>query len=121
MLAGDRSRALEAADEALALTTGRLHSYISAELHRVHAAVLLLAPAAPEAAEAELRHALAVAGAQRARELELRVAADLGRLLAARGRTAEARALVTEHVARAAGGGRRPDLVDAEAVLAALA
>jgi len=121
VLAGDRARALQAAEEALTLTTGRLHSYFNAELHRVHAAVLLLAPAAPDAAEAELRHALAVAGAQRARELELRVAADLGRLLAAQGRTAEARALVTEHVARASGGGRRPDLVDAEAVLAALA
>jgi adenylate cyclase len=121
LLAGDRAQGLAAVDEGLSLAAAHLDTYFVAELHRVRAALLLLEPADADVAEAALRQALAVAETQGAPELALRAAAPLGRLLAERGRAAEARALLAEHVARSTAAGHRPDLLDAEAALAALA
>jgi class 3 adenylate cyclase/predicted ATPase len=120
LLAGDRTQGLAAIDEGLALAAKHLDTYFVAELHRIRGALLLLEPADPDAAEAALRQALAVARAQGAAELELRSAVGLGRLLGERGRAAEARALLAAHVARGHEAGHRPDLLDAQAVLAAL-
>lgn len=120
LLEGARARGLAAAAEALALAARHLDGYFTAELHRLRGALLLLAPADPDAAEAEFRAALRIARAQGAAELELRAAAALGRLLADRGRAGEARTLLADPVARASVAGARPDLADAEAVLAML-
>jgi predicted ATPase len=119
-LNGDRASGLAAADEGLALAAGHLDTYFVAELHRIRAALLLLGPAEPAAAEAALRDALAVADRQGAAELGLRAAVALGRLLVEQGRMSEARALLTGHVARGRVAGERPDLRDAQTVLAAL-
>jgi hypothetical protein len=53
-------------------------------------------------------------------ELALRAVVGLGRLLAARGRGTEARALLAEHVKRGMEAGQRPDLLEAQAVLSTL-
>lgn len=120
LLAGERARGLAAADEGLALAAEHLDTYFVAELYRIRGALLLLEPSDADAAEAALRQALTVAKTQQAAELALRAAIGLGRLLAARGHGTEARSLLVEHVERGTEAGHRPDLLEAQAVLATL-
>jgi predicted ATPase len=76
-----------------------------------------------QAGEAETRYqkALEVAGRQGAKSLELRAATDLARLWRDQGRIVEARDLLATHFDWFTEGLDTPDLMDAKALLDALA
>jgi class 3 adenylate cyclase/predicted ATPase len=119
LIAGNRERGLAAVEEGLALVAKHLDTYFAPELHRLEGELLLLAPGNAAAAEACHRRALELARTQRAPYHELRAALSLARLVAARGETAAARALLEETAGRAPGAAPR-DREEAGRLLAAL-
>ncbi len=111
-------RALSVADDAetLARHTGALYGL--AEIQRRQGVVLrLLRPDDVAAAEAAFRRALGTADGQAARLWQLRAARDLARLLADRGRRAEARDLLAPIHGWFTEGFDTPDLIEAKALL----
>ena len=119
-LAGARfDEGLDALEEALA-GLGEDGSFYEAELHRVQAGLRLRAGDRPDQVEPVLRKALAVARRQHARSLELRVAVDLGHLLAARGDTDAALELVAPVLDGFTEGRDAPDVVTARQLVARL-
>lgn len=94
----------------------------SAELHRLHAEMLLAKGGedAAGAAEEAFRNALETARRQQARSLELRSAVGLGRLWQTLGRRGEARDLVSEVYGWFTEGADLPDLIAARELLAEL-
>jgi predicted ATPase len=101
---------------AQALTTGeRLYE---AELHRLDGELVLAgSPDATDEAERRFRTAVEVAAAQCARSLELRATTSLARLLASRGRAAEARSALSRVYAWFTEGFDTVDVMEARAVL----
>jgi predicted ATPase len=96
--------------------------YALAEVQRRQGLVLrLLRPAATDEAEAAFRGALATARRQNARLWELRAAADLARLLKDRGRAREAHDLLAPILGWFTEGFGTRDLIEAKALLEALA
>jgi class 3 adenylate cyclase/tetratricopeptide (TPR) repeat protein len=120
LVVGDRASGLMMVEEGLALTSRHLDRYFEAELHRLHGLLLALEPAAPEAAEAALGRALALAKSGAANALVLRALVSLARFLADRGRAEEARRLLHDELRGDASAAEGPDLRAAEAALAAL-
>jgi len=111
--------AVAEAAEALAHRSGGL--YALAEIQRRQGVVLrLLRPAATAEAEAAFRRALATAVQQKARLWELRAAISLAGLLAEQGRRREALDLLGPIHGWFTEGHDLPDLVEAEALLAAI-
>ncbi|MBM3522150.1 MAG: adenylate cyclase [Alphaproteobacteria bacterium] len=90
----------------------------AAELHRTRAALSLRAGEDQrDAAEADLRRALAIAREQEAPSLQLRAARDLARLLAERGERRQAHDLLAPIHARFTEGFDTADLIEAKALL----
>ena len=115
----DGLRLLAEAQEVMARTDERFYE---AELARL-TGVLHLAqvPAAQEDAEANMRHALAVARHQEAKSLELRAAVSLSRLWQQQGKRAEAHKLLAPVYDWFTEGFDTADLQEAKALLAELA
>ncbi|MDR7555822.1 MAG: BTAD domain-containing putative transcriptional regulator [Armatimonadota bacterium] len=99
-------------DAALATAAGNHDLWWSAELHRLKGEF-----GQPDAAEAWFGRALEIARSQSSRSLELRAAASLARLWAARGQARAARDLLAPIYARFTEGLDTPDLLDARAIL----
>jgi class 3 adenylate cyclase len=108
--------AMAAEAEAHARRTGALYALAETQ-RRQGAALRLLRPDDLAGAETHFRRAIATARAQDARFWELRAACDLARLLAERGRGAEARALLIPIYGWFTEGFDAPDLIDAKALL----
>jgi predicted ATPase len=106
---------------ALALCTVLGERFLEADLHRLHGELLLAGAEADapvwDAAEACFRQALDVAGAQKAKSLELRAVMSLSRLYRQQGRPAEARPMLAECYGRFTEGFDTPDLREAKALL----
>jgi predicted ATPase len=115
---GEVQDGLTALSEALELSAASGERFLEAELYRLRGE-LLLASALPEEAEASFRQALAVAGAQQSKSLQLRALVSLGRLYHQQGRPAEARPLLAETYGWFTEGFDLPDLREAKALLEA--
>src|SRR5262249_52292550 len=119
---GSTGEALAALAEALQLAQQTGERYYEAELHRLRGEFLLksaLEPAAEAEAEGCFRRALAVAGGQGARSLELRSALSLARLYRAQGKAEEGRELLAPIYGWFTEGLDTPDLQQARALLEA--
>jgi predicted ATPase len=104
----------------LAQTHKNEERYHEAELYRLKGHLLLLEDTANEQhAEKCFRHAVDVARQQQAKSLELRAAMSLSCLWQARGRTAEARGLLTEISGWFTEGFATADLQEARSLLEA--
>jgi predicted ATPase len=115
---GQATEALSRLAEALARATKTRERWFDAELHRLKGGVLSSLHGGDRAeAEACFRRALEVARGQTARMWELRAAADLARLLAAKGERAQARDLLAPVYGWFTEGFETADLQDAEALL----
>jgi predicted ATPase len=117
---GEIGKALDLLDEALGLVDENGERCWEAELHRLEGELLLMKE---EQAEAEVcfQRALDVARRQRARSWELRAATSLSRLWHRQGKRAEARALLQGIYGWFSEGFGTADLVEAKALLDALA
>jgi predicted ATPase len=83
--------------EALRRAADTRMGFYEPEMHRVHGELLLASsPANPADAESCFRQAIACAGRQRARSLELRAVLSLSRLYIQQGRREEVRAVLAE-------------------------
>ncbi len=83
---GERERGISVVEKGLELAEALGHRWVDAELHRLHAALLMLEPSVNQnKAEAKLQLSLQLARRQRARSLELRTATTLARLRAVQG------------------------------------
>ena len=92
--------------------------YFEAELHRLQGELLLAqSPSNHGPAEGAFQKALAVAGAQQAKSLELRAAMSLARLWHDQGKTTEAVELLTPVYGRFTEGFDTTDLIQAKALL----
>jgi predicted ATPase len=115
---GCLSEATNAIETALDSTPQGRTFFYKAELHRLRGEALLSGDAPDElAAEESFRRALDIACDLGALSLQLRTALSLGRLLAPRGRDAEARALIGEVYDRFTEGFETSDLVQARALI----
>jgi predicted ATPase len=114
---GEPDHALTTLDEGLALSRRDGQLWFVPELHRRRA---LLLDAAPSEAERTLREALELAISQGAVLWQLRVAADLARMLARRGVTAEAVDLLKALISDSFGEQGLPELVAARHLLSCL-
>ncbi|WP_247779614.1 AAA family ATPase [Bradyrhizobium sp. 170] len=104
--------------EALALTEKSGVRWFEAELHRRRGELLLTAHAGAEAeAEADFRHAIAIARRQDAKLWELRAATSLARLWRGQGKRDEARAPLMSVHGWFTEGFDTPDLKEAKALL----
>jgi adenylate cyclase len=120
LLMADRpEEGLKAVDDGFAAAERGLERFCDAELHRIRGE-LHGRRGAREDAERSLRAALAFAGGQGARALELRAATGLARLLHTTDRTAEGLALLRRAYDVLPEGHTTRDLVEARAVLASL-
>jgi hypothetical protein len=110
-------------DEAFAVAQRTEERFWESELHRLRGELQLLAggPSAPLDAESAFLEAAEIARAQGARLLALRAAVSLGRLWRQRGKTVEARHVVTEAREEITGGGALADMVEATTLLSELA
>ncbi len=117
--AGQREEALAAVEEALAAVERTGERFWEAEVHRLKGE-LLLAAGEPSASQAEacFRHALAIAGRQQARSLELRAAMSLSRLMLQRGQREGARQTLEDRYGWFTEGRETRDLRAAAALLA---
>jgi predicted ATPase len=113
---GHLPQALATLDEALSLVVETGERYCEAEIHRIHAE-LLLARGQEAGAEESLHEAIRVARHQQARSWELRAATNLARLWQAQGRVEQARELVYPLYAWFTEGWDTPDLREAKALL----
>jgi tetratricopeptide (TPR) repeat protein len=109
--------ALSCVNAALALSRTTGQRQWDAELHRIKGTLLLRGRDRNEAAEDQLRRAIAIARDQRAKSLELRAAVSLGRLWRARGQAERCRDLLAPILADFTEGFDSPDLVEAGALL----
>ncbi|UTW12372.1 hypothetical protein [Marinobacterium rhizophilum] len=87
--AGHNEEALSVAQEALALRDRHREPVFEAELYRLEAELLVMAPGRAKACEDSFRRAIETAICQGARLLELRAALGLNRLLQRLGRNEE--------------------------------
>jgi predicted ATPase len=118
---GQATEALSRLAEALARATKTGERWFDAELHRLRGGVLSSLHGGDRAeAEACFRRALEVARGQGTRMWELRAAADLARLLAAKGERAQAHDLLAPIYGWFTEGFETPDLVEARELLGAL-
>ncbi len=109
---------LEVLADAMARVENTGERYFEAELHRLKGELLLdSSPRDHGPAEVAFGKALAVARAQQARSLELRVATSFARLRQAQGKTAQARDLLAPIHGWFVEGIDTPDLKDATALL----
>jgi DNA-binding winged helix-turn-helix (wHTH) protein/tetratricopeptide (TPR) repeat protein len=115
-LAGMIEVGQRALDEARTLASFR-PSFVSPEVDRLDAALLLQAGADSAVAERHLRAALATARNRGALALELRAAADLRRLELANGRPGDAARILRSAVEKFTEGHDLPDLRDASGLL----
>jgi DNA-binding SARP family transcriptional activator/predicted ATPase len=115
---------LAALDEALALVNSNGERWYEAELYRLRGELLLMQDEAVSEAEACFRQAIEVARRQEAKSLELRAAMSLGRLWHAQGaagKREEARQMLSGIYDWFTEGFDTPDLIEAKALLDALA
>ena len=118
---GQATEALSRLAEALARATKTGEQWFDAELHRLKGGVLSSLHGGDRTeAEACFRRALEVARGQGARMWELRAAADLARLLAAKGERAQACDLLAPIYGWFTEGFETPDLVEARELLGTL-
>jgi predicted ATPase len=105
-------------DEASAFVEATGERWWEAEICRLRGELLRSrTPAATDEAEACFKQALAIAGAQKAKSLELRAATSLARLLRDRGEPRAARDLLAPVHGWFTEGFGTPDLIDAKALL----
>ena len=95
--------------------------WCDAELYRLQGVLLLAHTQAPQAAEACMQQALALARQQHAKSLELRAAMSLSRLWQQQGRRAEAHDLLARTYGWFTEGFDTVDLLEARTLLAELA
>jgi class 3 adenylate cyclase/predicted ATPase len=118
---GQLDEGLCALEEALAAVQHNEEGHYEAEVYRLKGELLLQQSAAhPEAAEAQLQQALAVARRQQAKSWELRAAMSLARLWQQQGKRAEAHALLAPIYGWFTEGLDTVDLQEARALLEAL-
>jgi adenylate cyclase len=119
-MAGQPEKSLSTLAEARALVEETDERYWEAELLRQQAELLLAEGDAAEA-EACLKEAIEVARRQEAKAWELRATTSLARLWHEQGRTGEAHSLLAEIYGGFTEGFDTPDLLEARALLEALA
>jgi len=113
---------LDVLAEAMVQVESTGERYLEAELHRLQGEMLLAqSPSNHGPAECAFQKALAVAGAQQAKSLELRAATSLARLWHDQGKTTEARDLLAPVYDWFTEGFDTTDLKDAKALLDDLA
>ena len=121
LLAGRHDDALATLDTAAEHAAVKLNRFYAPEGPRLRGEILLtLSPDNTAEAEQEFQRAIAIAKDQSCRPLQLRAATSLARLLASKGRRAEARDLLASIYAGFTEGFERPDLLAASALLAEL-
>jgi predicted ATPase len=111
---------LAAIDEALSISSATGERFCEAELHRIRGELLLLArpPELRNAlAEAEFRRALAIAGNQSAKSMELRAAVSLARQTLRTRRPLDAPAILNRVYESFTEGWDTPDLLDARQLI----
>jgi len=119
---GNLAAAMRSVDEGLALVASSGERWYEIPLHLLKGEVLLqTTPPDPAAAEATLRHAIALTQAQQAKSWELRVTLSLCRLLLRQGDRGGALALLAPLYQWFKEGFDTPDLQEATALLKALA
>ena len=119
---GDVDRALAILDEALATCERTGHRAFEAELHRARGEMLLKRNLRnPAPAEEAFHNAIAVAKEQAARSFELRAALALAKLYQSTGRPADAHAVLAPALEGFTPTPEMPEIVEAQALLAALA
>jgi predicted ATPase len=120
-LGGQGEQALAQLDEGFAVADESGIHYWDAELHRQKGAVLCSLEVDRELeAEACYREAIAIAGRQKAKSLELRAVLSLARLWQAQGKTREAHEALSSVYGWFTEGFETIDLVEARAMLASL-
>jgi tetratricopeptide (TPR) repeat protein len=119
--AGRFQDARKALDEGLALAAKNDDRFQEAELHRLKGELHLAESNDQAAAEGCFRTAIETARRQQARAWELRATTSLGRLWQRQGRERDARAALAAVYGTYTEGFTTPDLVDAAALLKALA
>jgi predicted ATPase len=119
--AGRFDDALRALDEGLALAEANDDRFQEAELQRLKGELLLTESPHPVAAEEWFRRSIETAKRQQSRAWELRATTSLARLWQRQGRRDDARAALAAVYATYTEGFTTPDLVDAAALLGALA
>lgn len=119
---GNLAAAMRCVDEGLALVESSGERWYEIPLHLLKSELLLQStPSDPTAAEATLRHAVALTQAQQAKSWELRATLLLCRLLQRQGRRGEALALLAPLYRWFKEGFDTPDLQEATALFKALA
>jgi predicted ATPase len=118
----DAGGALRRIDEALALANETGEHWTDALLHRIRGEILLKRdPVNAAPAEEAFLAAIAIAQAQKARSFELQAALTLAKLYQSTGRTAEEHAVLAPALEGFAPTAEMPEIVEAQALLAALA
>jgi len=118
--AGRIDEGLAAVQEALAVVAATDQRFYEAELYRQRGEILLRGAGTPPEAEVCFRQALAVAGRQQAKSLELRAATSLARLWGEQGKGGEARDLLAPVYGWFTEGFETADVRAAKALLEAL-
>ena len=119
---GQTAEGLEALTEALATLARSMTRWWEAEMYRLRGELLLQQTVAQmEEAEVCFQQALAMAGCQQAKSLELRAAMSLARLWQRQGKGAEARELLAPIYSWFTEGFDTADLQEAKTLLDALA
>jgi class 3 adenylate cyclase/tetratricopeptide (TPR) repeat protein len=121
MQSGRFEEARKALDEALAIAEKNDDRGYEAELHRLKGELLLAESNDQTAAESSFRQAIETARHQQSRAWELRATTSLARLWQRQGRRDEARAALAAIYGTYTEGFTTPDLVEAAALLKALA
>jgi serine/threonine protein kinase/predicted ATPase len=119
--AGRFEDALRSLEQGLALADKNDERWTEAELHRLKGELLLAEPGDDAGAEACFRQALAIARRQQSKAWELRATLSLARLWQRQGRRDDACAALVAVYGTYTEGFTTPDLVDARALLEALA
>jgi predicted ATPase len=119
--AGDTDAGLRRLDDALAELERAEERWYEAEMHRIHAEILLQHdPANTAAAEQSLQAAIAIAQSQKARSFELRAALALAKLYRAANRDAAAHAVLAPAAEGFPPTRQFPELTEAQTLLSAL-
>ena len=119
--AGETDAGFQRLDGALTELEATEARWCEAELHRIRAEILLKRdPADTVAAERSLQAAIAIAQSQKARSFELRAALALAKLYRAARRDADAYAVLASAVEGFPPTQQFPELIEAQALLAAL-